>query len=161
MQLRWDDFDLQECRLIIRGELGKTQEEPRGRLIPFSPHLAHEMAGWGLRDGLVIESNRKQDGPRGREARARDMARAWKRSGVRPEVWRQRPHHAFRKGFVSGLKALGADDEAVEFLVGHTLGIRGTYTDPEALPLRVAVRLVPAVAASDFALQFLRTISQD
>jgi len=146
MQLRWDDFDLQVCRLRIRGELGKTPDERKGRIIPVSRHLAAEMATWGPHDGLVIKSSRKQDGPRAHEARGRDMARAWKRAGVRPEVWKQRPHHAFRKGLVSGLKRLGADDEAVEFLVGHTLGIRGIYTDPEALPLQATVDVIPAPA---------------
>ena len=31
----------------------------------------------------------------------------------------------------------------MEFLVGHTLGFVGVYTDPEALPLLEVVRLVP------------------
>jgi len=47
---------------------------------------------------------------------------------------------------VSGLKRAGADDEAVEYLVGHSLGLRGCYTDPDALPLRTAIGLVPAIA---------------
>ena len=71
------------------------------------------------------------------------MVKTWKRSGVREEVWRQRPHHCFRKGFVSELKRAGADSEAVEFLVGHSLGLRGVYTDPDALPQRAAVNLIP------------------
>lgn len=50
---------------------------------------------------------------------------------------------AFRKGFVGGLKRLGCDEEAVECLVGHFLGLRGLYTDPEALPLVEAVKLIP------------------
>jgi hypothetical protein len=50
---------------------------------------------------------------------------------------------------VSGLKRLGADDEAVEVLVGHSLGLRGHYADPEAMPLREAVALIPALALGD------------
>ena len=46
---------------------------------------------------------------------------------------------------MSGLRKAGADPDAVEFLVGHTLGLVGVYTDPEALPLLEAVRLVPEV----------------
>jgi len=80
---------------------------------------------------------------RAREARARDMMRAWKRAGVREEAWKHRPHHAFRKGIRSGLKRLGADAMAVEFLLGHSLGIAGVYTDPGALPMRAAVALIP------------------
>ena len=145
MHLRWDDFDLANCRLTIRGELGKSKDERKGRIMPVSKHLVDEMGGWGPREGFLIPSTRKEDGPRAREARARDMGRAWKRAGVREEAWRQRPHHAFRKGFISELKRAGADVDAVEFLVGHSLGLRGVYMDPEALPLREAVGLVPAL----------------
>jgi len=148
MHLQWDDFDLPSCRLTVRGELGKSKDERKGRIIPVSRYLVNEMAGWGPREGFIIPSNRKEDGPRGREARARDMSRAWKRAKVREEVYKQRPHHAFRKGFISGLKKAGADSDAVEFLVGHSLGLRGVYMDPEALPLREAVGLAPDVNAS-------------
>jgi len=72
--------------------------------------------------------------------------RAWKRAGVREEVWKQRPHHAFRKGIRSGLKRLGADDMAVEFLLGHSLGIAGV-SDPEALPMKAAVALIPPISS--------------
>jgi integrase len=143
MHLRWEDFDLHNHLLTIRGELGKTAEERKGRIIPISQHLADEMAGWGPRQGFIVLSGRKADGPRAREARGRDMGRAWRRAGVRVEVWKSRPHHAFRKGFVSGLKRARADVDAVEFLVGHSLGLRGVYTDPDVLPLREAVGLVP------------------
>ena len=79
-------------------------------------------------------------------AGARDAARGWQRAGVRPEVWKKRPHHAFRKGSVSSMKRLGADPGAVEYLVGHSLGLPGVYIDPEALPLRATVDLIPPVA---------------
>jgi len=143
MHLRWEDFDLAGRILTVRGELGKTAEERKGRIIPISQHLAQEMGGWGPRQGFIVLSGRKADGPRAREARGRDMARAWKRAGVREEVWKNRPHHAFRKGFISELKRARADVDAVEFLVGHSLGLRGVYTDPDVLPLREAVGLVP------------------
>ncbi len=81
-------------------------------------------------------------------ARSRDARRSWNRAikkyEVRHEVAGQ-PHHCFRKGFVSGLKRFGADDEAVEVLVGHSLGLRGIYTDPDAQPLKAAIKLVPAI----------------
>jgi len=38
----------------------------------------------------------------------------------------------------------GAPD-AVEFLVGHDLGLVGVYTDPDSLPLVEAVAMVPEV----------------
>jgi hypothetical protein len=91
----------------------------------------------------VITSNRRQGGASARTARARDAARGWERAGVRPEVWRGRPHHAFRRGLVSGLKRAGADADAVEHLVGHALGSRGAYIDLDNLPLDEAVALIP------------------
>lgn len=33
----------------------------------------------------------------------------------------------------------------MEYLVGHTLGIVGVYTDPDSLPLAEAVAMVPEV----------------
>ena len=142
--LQWADFDLGAATLRMRGELGKTRAERRGRIVPVSPHLVAEMATWGVRDGWVIEAT---EGARGRWlTMGNDRVReAWKASGVRPEVWRGRPHHAFRKALVSGLIGAGAQREAVEYLVGHSLGLAGVYTDPEALGLREAVGMVPAV----------------
>ena len=157
MLLRWADFDLKGATLLIRGELGKTPQERAGRIIPISEHLVEEvkaMAPLPKRKGFVIPCGRKPDGPRAREARARDMVRAWKRAGVREEAWKQRPHHAYRKGIRSGLKRLGADDMAVEFLLGHSLGIAGIYTDPEAMPLRDAVNLIPSFTQMGAVVEF-------
>jgi site-specific recombinase XerD len=78
------------------------------------------------------------------------------RTGVRPEISLQRPHHAFRKGFVSGLARLGADRDAVEYLVGHSLALRGIYVDPNALPLRAAVEKIPPVGAVGVVVPFGR-----
>ena len=108
----------------------------------MSRHLVQRVADWPRHDYLIT-SNRHRGGDRERMARARDMARAWQRAEVRSDVWKQRPHHAFRKGFVSELRRAGADGDAVEFLVGHSLGLRGVYTDPDALPLRAAVDKIP------------------
>jgi integrase len=73
------------------------------------------------------------------------MARVWKRAGIPEEYWRGRPHHAFRKGFISCLKREGADEEAVETLVGHSLDLRGKYLDPDFLPMLDAVAKVRAL----------------
>ena len=51
---------------------------------------------------------------------------------------------SLRKGFNTGLIAAGANREAVEFLLGHSMGLRGVYTDPSALRLRESIRCVPA-----------------
>ena len=148
MGLYWSELDLEEAVLYFPGRLGKTAFERQGRVIPVSTHLVAELATWGTREGWLIESGRKP-GPREREFRSRDMVRAWTRAGIRPEVWRKRPDHAFRKGFTSELKRAGADPEAAEFLVGRKLGgERGTYIDPAALPLREAVDLIPPLGGS-------------
>lgn len=146
MDLRWDDLRLdQEVPVLhVRPELGKSKQERRGRWVPIAPVLVAELAGWGVRDGYLIPCRRQDT----REARARDADRAWKRAGVDPAVWDGCGHHAFRSGFVTGLKRLGADSEAVEFLVGHGGdSVRGRYLDPSALPLVDAVRLIPPVCA--------------
>jgi integrase len=157
MLLKWVDFDLTAATLRVRGELGKSSQERAGRIVSVSHHLAEELMAMKPpqeRTGFIVECGRKADGPRAREARARDMARAWKRAGVREEVWKQRPHHAFRKGFRSGLKRLGADDMAVEFLLGHSLGIAGVYTDPDAMPLRDAVDRIPPLTQMGEVVEF-------
>jgi integrase len=148
MGLRWSDFDLDRAILRVRGALGKTRDEKKGRVIPISEHLVDELAGWGRREGLLIESGRK--GVQARIVRQRDVCRAWARAGVRPEVWQKRPNHALRKAFISGLKRLRADIDAIEFLVGHKRpGQRSVYTDPESIPMREAVALVPKIGRAD------------
>lgn len=143
--LRWESVDL--LRGTIHITTGKSAQEKRGRIIPASPHLLREMATWGDRQGFVVPMQRSSGAGRERTARPRDMERAWERaaleSGVRPGVFKGRPHHAFRKGFVSGLKRAGADSDATEYLVGHSLGLKGIYTDAESLPLVAAVAHVP------------------
>lgn len=143
LAIRWDDVDLREQSLTIRGELGKSSQERAGRIVPLAPVLVAQMAGWGLRDGFVVEW------PSGlRKPHNIVLEHAWERAGVDPAKWKGRTAHAFRKGFVSGLVQLGAHREAVEHLVGHSMGLRGVYTDPLALPLRAAVALVPDVGAA-------------
>lgn len=144
--LEWSDLRLdgEVPTLHVRPELGKSRQEKRGRWVPLSPVLVRELAGWGLREGPVVRCAREH-----REARARDAQRAWARAGVDEAVWSGCAHHAFRAGFQSGLKSLGADDEAVEFLVGHSRGIREHYVGPDALPLVDAVRLVPELGQLD------------
>ena len=157
MKLRWEDFELDTATLNFRGKLGKTMKEKAGREIPVSWHLVRELETWKPpeeRHGWIVECGRDADGPRGREARARDMARAWKRAGVREVAWKGQPHQRFRKGFRSGLKRLGADGEAVEYLIGHYLGLVSVYQDPDDLPLRETVDLIPPLPTLGKLLEF-------
>jgi integrase len=143
MGLRWDDIDMKTATLTVRGELGKSRQERRGRVIPISRHLVDILASWGKREGFLVTTNAR--GRRERLAQPRAMDHAWERAGVRSAAWAGRPHHAFRKGFVSELRRAGADPDVVEVLVGHSLGLRGVYTDPDALPMRQAVDLIPSI----------------
>jgi integrase len=145
MLFTWSDVDFGRGELTIRPELDKNKV---GRIVPLSPHILDEIATWGKREGHLIPSGRRP-GPREREARGRDMARAWARAKVREAVYKRRPDHAFRKGFKSELIAAGAHIDAVDFLQGHSLGAgsRGRYIDPSRLPLREAVALIPCIAA--------------
>lgn len=144
------DFDLEAKTWRVRGELGKTAEERRGRILPIAPaFLPYLRALTKDRDAdeWLVPSLR-QRGVREREARAERVRDAWVRSGVSPEVWTGQPDHVFRKGFVTELKAAGADREAIEVLVGHSLGLAGVYTDPRAHNLIHAVSLVPQMGAA-------------
>lgn len=155
MGLRWDDVDLRAATLRVRPELGKSAAEKHGRRVPLAPVLVKELAEprlcqWDRSDVWLVPSRPPSthagvDGPRSRDPRARDAARVWRRTPAPEEVWAKRPDHAFRKGFVTGLRAGGADPWAVEVLVGHRLpGEQHAYVDAaKGLPLAAAVALVP------------------
>ena len=152
MALKWEHFNLTDATLWV--PTGKTAHEKDGWLVPISHHVVDHIKSWrtfGRCSGYLVES--KRTGAQARELRQRDFVRAWSRASVRTEVFERQSMKAFRKGFVSNLKKAGADVEAVEYLVGHSVGdVRGAYLDPNALPLREAVDLIPAV-------NFERTLS--
>lgn len=143
--LRWADIDLEADRLVIRGELGKMRSEKVGRTIPIAPPLADELRhsrlwAWDRSAEWIVPCARIH-----RRPRERDFDRAWQRAGVPPELWEGHPHHALRRGFITGLRGLGGDRDAVEYLVGHKLpGMDPHYVDVwKALPLVKTVALVP------------------
>ena len=150
MVLRWEDVDLEAGTIHVR--TGKTRAERRGRVIPMSPHLVEELAGWGVREGFVVPVKAlSYDGKppaNPRQCRARDVHRFFERAGIPAEYWRGSPHHAFRHALITNLKAAGVDDEAVEWYVGHDRGIRGVYADPWCLPLMRLAEAFPAIGAA-------------
>jgi integrase len=143
MMFLWSDVDMQRGELTIRPDVDKRK---RGRVVPLSDRVLEEIATWGKREGYLIPSARNA-GVREREARGRDMARAWARAGVRAAVWTRRPDHAFRKGFKSELLAVGAHPDAVDYLQGHGSGSRWLYMGvTQLIPMaREALAKVPAV----------------
>lgn len=107
------------------------------------------MASWPLEDRYLVPGS-LGDGQRYRQARSSDLARAWARAGVGREVWAHHPSGAFRRGWKSGLLALGAQPDSVDYLQGHALGGGGSrerYIDAwRGLPLVETAALVPQIA---------------
>jgi hypothetical protein len=147
MRLRWDDFHLEAGELVVRGELGKSRQERAGRTIPLSPHFVEILAGWGRREGYLIAPARLA-----RTSPSPELTAIWTASKVPDRVWGVPPgrtksqvHHAFRKGFKTGLAELGVASDVRDFLVGHHRGIDDHYLDTYA-KARVAVRLIPPLS---------------
>lgn len=128
--LDWRDVDLAARVLTVRPQIAKGE---RGYTVPVSAHLVAELAGWSPREGLVVQAPEAEvlaARGNGRGHAGRDLHRAWKRAGVRPEVRIGQPSHAFRKAFETGLVEAGASYHAVEALVGHRLpGTGRDYVD--------------------------------
>ena len=129
-RLTWDDFDLDGARMRIRPKLGKSALEKRGRIIPITPHLVAELAGWGRRAGDLFPRGNRDESLH-LESLRRKAARAWKRSEADPALYEGQTSHLYRKAFTSELIRRGADRWAVELLLGRTTGLGGDiYTDP-------------------------------
>lgn len=132
--------------LHFRGELGKSAQERRGRIVPIGSHVAwffNEMARDRPASEFLVPSMRAVGRLRSRDLQSRHVNHAWEKAGVRAEVWKKRPDHAFRKGFETGLRAAGVERDAAEYLVGHSLGIAGLYVDAVGLGLRGVVDKIP------------------
>jgi len=126
MMLRWNDLDMEGGLLTIEPGITKNK---RGRIIPVSPHLIEAVTAWPRDTAYVIPSPAGSR-DRARQPRPREVAGAWREAGVPERVWFGSPHHAFRKGFKSGLLRAGAAPDAVDHLQGHVIsGSRGRYID--------------------------------
>lgn len=137
--LDWADVDLETGRIELRAELGKSANERRGRVVPLAPWLVSEIATWGVREGVLVGHTPDQ---RTASSLVRDL---WERTDAPIAIYAQRPDHAFRIAFVSGLTRARVDHEAVEHYVGHASGVRGHYVDPDSLPLVEVARAIPCV----------------
>jgi integrase len=151
MRLTWDDVDLENATVTVRGELGKSRAERSGRVIPISPHLVDELAGWGRREGWLLAPHKTV---RDQLAPAASTL-VWVRSGVDPRVYSYDAgdpdahgptHHAFRKGFKTGLAQLGVAAHVRDYLLGHHRGVDEHYLDSRA-EARAAVAMIPPVEA--------------
>ncbi len=147
-RLEWGDLCFDERTLTVRGELGKSRHERAGRVVPVCAHLLEEMAGWGVREGLVSGLPE----PVSRITSSHNIRKAWEASGVDPDVWGQQTQHALRRAFTSELVRRGADRFAVEILLGRSTGVGGdVYTDPRFVWDRLdhAVSLVTRIGDSN------------
>lgn len=135
--------------LHFRGELGKSKQERAGRIVPIGAAVTwlFDMLKRGRDVAAWLIPTMQREGV-ARHARTDVVNGAWERAGVRAEVWRRRPDHAFRKGYTTCLTEDGADEKAVEFLVGHSLGLQGTYRARRGYPLAKTVALIPPFSAA-------------
>lgn len=141
LQLTWADVDLDEARLTIRPELGKSPQEQQGRVVPMAAALVPELRAWGPGSGRIVRPHMKSPHVR--------IRRLWERSSVPRGLWATQPLHALRKAFTTGLVSHRVPTEAVKALIGHSVGdvTFGHYVDPEAL--RWCVDLVPPLRVVD------------
>lgn len=145
LRLEWRDVRLDWGLLTVRGELGKSKKEKAGRIIPIADGLCDEMARWeGDRAGRIVP------GKASPSSCSKGMRQAWARviarGEARAEAVEGQPDHSFRQAFMTELKARGADDEAVKFLVGHSFdGPRDAYVGDFGLGLRETVAKIPRI----------------
>lgn len=131
--LEWADVDLAGGWLVIRPEREKTK---RGRRIPLHPDLIRTLGQEPGIAGSVIRLGISLD-------RATRIAKKiWQECGARPGIigW-----HSFRRGWETGLAALGVDLIRIRKLAGHSLGVDDAYLDAAGLDLREAIERIPAV----------------
>jgi integrase len=148
-RLRGSDFDLARDRLRIRGELGKSNGERRGRDLPLHPALKAEVATWGRLDDspicgdlgyiqyVTLQAILKEAGMLGPDEE-------------RLPQWAG-PTHAFRHGVITGLGLAGVPTHLVAYLAGHTQSVTlEVYTDFGAMwaGLTDAVSRIPIVGDS-------------
>ncbi len=158
LRLQWSDVDMQAAVLKVRGELGKSRQEQRGRTLPISPHLVRELAGWGVREGNLVgvdlTDRRVENLVRNVDRRLRE---AWSQASARSEVWSGRPAHSFRKGVESGLLGQALPYIHVEAYLGHVVGRSegatsgAAYVDAAALPLASVAAAFPELAVAELA----------
>lgn len=140
MHIDWSHVGLETGHLSIAHD---KSVQAQGRVVPISSILVEEMAGWGRREGYVLQAPGREC--RERKVQASYFVPAWKRSGVPREYWHGQPCKAFRKGFKTQLYAAGCPRKEVSYLIGHTseLGIDLRYVGAEAYKLREVVEQIP------------------
>jgi integrase len=143
LALDWSDVDLGQARILWQPAITKGGYGGRG--LPMPPALVEELAGWGKREGQVVQA------PRGAEGHMRDdFARAWKRAGIPERAWKGQPTHAFRKAVETELRARGVSSEVINVYLGHKDTSVGAKHYADAWwsfgPVVEAVKLIAPIA---------------
>lgn len=138
LSLRWDDLAGDE--LTIRGELGKSRLEQKGRTVPISSHLAVELSRWDRSTRTLVGV----EGPWTEFYVRRALLRAWPCTEIGDAPWEGRPLHGFRSGFQTGMANAGIREDTIKFLVGHSGGTSTHYIDRGRLA-REAVQIIPPI----------------
>lgn len=127
LHFRWRHVDLERGVLTIppRHPGAKVVAMDRGRVVPLAPVLVEELAGWGVREGWLIDrarSNRLtgRTNPDRRNVN-RSHIRKYLEAAAPPvdERMKSQPTHSFRKGFNTGLARAGVSSDVLRYLVGH------------------------------------------
>jgi integrase len=167
--LLWRDVDLEGGVLRVRTRV-RGAKSSRARVIPLHSWLVAQMAGWGLREGLVFPRRYKgKDGkprldPYRGDALVAPYRRAWRAAGVPVERWdkpegssgergKGSPTHAIRRCIRTELVRAGVEEALVLYLVGQSQGITAAAYVPESSPeqspywprLLEAVEMIPVV----------------
>jgi integrase len=167
LRLDWRDVDLDRRVMLLRaGTAGAKRGKTRA--LPIHKALAAEMAGWGVREGLVFQ---RPDGrPWRGDAPVEPFRRAWRLAEVDARKWgldgsgmdlpgqraHARPTHAFRATFTNELRRACVQEHLVLYLTGHSRGGTIAAYAPEGTPeesarwsqLVEAVGKIPAVTAT-------------
>jgi len=171
-QLRWGDVDLGQSVICIRPELGKSQQERRGRFIPINRHLVYELESWNPLQRLTrpkknaIEWAEMQPlierDVRGKTYRKRcrlsvehhkggklvktSWRDIWRRTGaVKSYHGKFKPLHAFRRFFTTYLLQHGAQYALVKQLLGQSSSLERSYLDQVLPVLQNIVDKIPPV----------------
>lgn len=142
--LTFGDVDLELGLITCR--TGKSRQERRGRVVPAPTWLLPIIREWSqgrAPDDLI------QGLPSATRHRVSDrLTRCWRDTGAAPELYQNRPAHAFRVGLVSELAAARAPTEAVELYVGHAVaGVRRHYLDTSRVDLVEVASKIPPIGS--------------
>lgn len=147
-RLLWTDLDIDALRIDVRPELGKTRQEQRGRSIPMHPALAAELAGWGRREGLVVDM-------RGKPIDYAMMERIYTEAAVDT----RQPFHGIRHAISGWMRSHGAAEDAIGRLIGHAGTITGVHyigMSPVWMEMVAAVGALPEIGAAGVSLDAAR-----